>query len=613
MRVDSKVAEDIAEGGGKNDEARRLRFVLETIGKTAWPGAKVPEEYAALVDKHNHKALEDDDNGLVTRDASVPPGRDVRCIISVAMLSEGWDATTVTHVVGLRPFGSQLLCEQVVGRALRRTSYAVDEATGFFREETAQVFGVPFELIPFKVKQGTGPSPTPAANQIYAVPAKAEHEIIVPVVEGYTDPGITRLAVDWSKVPTLVLDPMEVPDTVLMKGLTTQDGALAAYGPGVAAVVNLDAWRKRVRVQQVAFTLAKVVAQQWRHEQGDTIPMHRLFPQLLGNAQQFLNSKLDCRGNRVPQDVALNPYFQRAAGVLFDALQAVDDSGKNQERPVIMPGPAGERSTRHIEFYTGRQPWPVEKCHLNAMVADTKTWEQSAATALDAHAAVLRWVKNDHLGFQVPYRKDGVRRRYLPDFIVDLTNGERLIVEIKGQTGDAEVKAAAAHRWCNAVNNDGRFGRWSYHLVKQPPDLMKLLDERMRTGERVSVRAALDVQARLHELALLSDGWFDGDGLKPSEAGLAWFSNSWTTHWPTGIPLPYLYPTLAGGLQLEWSFATASASIDIDLARRVAELMVSRTADGDVLDEGVIDLTAPEGWKTLADAVRRHAKTQVTH
>ena len=87
----------------------------------------------------------------------------------------------------------------------------------------------------------------------------------------------------------------------------------------------------------------------------------------------------------------------------------------------------------------------------------------------------LRWVKNDHLGFQVPYRKDGVRRRYLPDFIVELANGQRLMVEIKGQTGDAEVKAAAAHRWCNAVNNDGRFGHWSYHLVKQPPDLLKLL------------------------------------------------------------------------------------------------------------------------------------------
>lgn len=476
VRVDSKVAEDIAEGGGKNDEARRLRFLLETVGKTAWPGNKVREEYTALVDRHNHKALDDDEGGLMTLDASVPPGRDVRCIISVAMLSEGWDATTVTHVVGLRPFGSQLLCEQVVGRALRRTSYAVDEATGFFREETAKVFGVPFELIPFKVGGGAQQPPTPPANQIYAVPDKAQYEITFPVVEGYTDPGITRLAIDWLRVSTLVLDPMAVPDITLVRGLATNDGALAAYGPGAAEVVTLDQWRARVRVQQVAFTIARVLVQQWQQERGDAIPMHRLFPQMLAYAQQYLLTKLDCRGNRAPQDVALNPYFQQAVGILFDALQAVDESGKALERPIITPGPAGMRSSKHVEFYSGRQPWPVQKCHLNAMVADTMTWEQAAATALDAHTAVARWVKNDHLGFVVPYRKDGTRRHYLPDFIVELVGGARLIVEIKGQLGDAEIKFAAAERWCQAVNNDGRFGRWTYRMVRQPPDLMKVLD-----------------------------------------------------------------------------------------------------------------------------------------
>jgi type III restriction enzyme len=476
VRVDSKVAEDIAEGGGKNDEARRLRFVLETIGKTGWPGNKVPEEYVAMVEKHNRKALEDDDNGLVTIDASVPPGRDVRCIISVAMLSEGWDATTVTHVVGLRPFGSQLLCEQVVGRALRRTSYAVDEATGFFREETAKVFGVPFELIPFKVEGGAQQPPSPPANQIYAVPAKAQYELAFPVVEGYTDPGVTRLTMDWPKVPNLELNPMTVPDVTLMKGLTTQDGALAAYGPGAADVVNLEQWRATVRVQQVAFTMAKVLTQQWLADRGDVIPTHRLFPQLLGYTTRFLDEKLKLSGNRAAQDVALNPYFQQAVGILFDSLVPVDESGKTQERPIITPGPAGERSTRHVEFFTGRQPWPAQKCHLNAIVTDTKTWEQAAATALDAHPAVVRWVKNDHLGFVVPYRRDGVRKGYLPDFIVELVSGDRLVVEIKGQVGDSELKAQAAHRWCQAVNNDGRFGRWSYYIVRQPPDLMKLLD-----------------------------------------------------------------------------------------------------------------------------------------
>ena len=477
IRVDSKIADDIASGASGSDEARRLRFVLETIGKTSWPGGRIPEEYEALVEKHNRKALDDEDSGLVTIDASIPPGRDVRCIISVAMLSEGWDCTTVTHIVGLRPFGSQLLCEQVVGRALRRTSYAIDETTGFFREETAKVFGVPFELIPFKVEGGAAPPPTPPSNQIYADPDKVEFEITFPVVEGYTDPGITRIALDWDKVPSLTLDPLEVPDTTLMKGLAGADGSLAAYGPGAAELVTLDAWRARVRVQQVAFTLASTLVKQWQRDKGDSIPMHRLFPQLLAYAQQFLASKLNCKGNRAPQDVALNPYFGKAAGCIIDNLQAVDESGQAQERPIISPGAAGMRSTRFVEFATGRDLWPVTRCHLNAMVADTKKWEQSAAYCLDTHAAVRAWVKNDHLGFIVPYRKDGSKRNYLPDFIVDLASGEKLVVEIKGQViDDALIKEAAAKRWCEAVNRDGRFGRWSYHLMKHPADLMKLLD-----------------------------------------------------------------------------------------------------------------------------------------
>ncbi|QVN12397.1 BPTD_3080 family restriction endonuclease [Burkholderia sp. LAS2] len=478
IRVDSKIAEDIASGASGSDEARRLRFVLDTIGKTAWPGGHIPEEYEVLVEKHNRKALDDEESGLVTIDPSIPPGRDVRCIISVAMLSEGWDCNTVTHVVGLRPFGSQLLCEQVVGRALRRTSYALDEATGFFREETAKVFGVPFELIPFKVEGGAAPPPTPPSNQIYADPAKADFEITFPVVEGYADPGITRISLDWDKIPTLTLDPLEVPDTTLMKGLAGADGSLAAYGPGAAELVTLEAWRARIRVQQVAFTLASTLVKQWQKDKGDSIPTHRLFPQLLAYAQQFLTTKLVCKGNRAPQDVALNPYFGKAVGCIIDNLQAVDESGQAQELPIISAGAAGMRSTRFVEFATGRDLWPVTRSHLNAMVADTKKWEQSAAYCLDTHPQVRAWVKNDHLGFGVPYRKDGTKRNYLPDFIVELVSGKKLVVEIKGQViDDALIKEAAAKRWCEAVNRDSRFGRWSYHLMKHPADLMKLLDQ----------------------------------------------------------------------------------------------------------------------------------------
>jgi len=473
VRVDSKVAEDVA-AGGSEDEARRLRFVLETIGKIGWPGNRVPEEYAALIEKHNRNALEDEEGDSVTVDPTVPPGRDVRCIISVAMLSEGWDATTVTHVVGLRPFGSQLLCEQVVGRALRRTSYAVDPDTGLFREETAKVFGVPFELIPFKV-QGTKDQPiTPPANHIFAVPDKARYEIEFPVVEGYVDPGLTRLAVDWARVPTIVLDSADTPDATLVRGLAHQDGALAAFGPGAPELVSLEAWRSRVRVQQAEFMLARELTAAWLKERLGSVPTHVLFPRLLGEVHRFLAEKVELRGTRQLQDVVINPYFARLLGVLLDAISAVDESGASQERAIL----TGIRSTKWVDFHTGKNIAPVQKCHLNAGVFDTKQFEQQAAFIFDTHPRVDRWVKNERLGFAIPYRREGVLRRYFPDFIVVLADDERLIVETKGKDApDVELKEKAAIRWCRAVNKDTRFGRWSYHLIWRPDELLASLNQ----------------------------------------------------------------------------------------------------------------------------------------
>lgn len=474
IRIDSKVEKDI-EAGGSSDEARRLRFVLETIGRTEWPGRKVPEEYAAIVERHNRKALEDDESGLVVINPDVPPGRDVRCIISVSMLSEGWDATTVTHVVGLRPFGSQLLCEQVVGRALRRTSYTVDENTGLFAEETAQIFGVPFELIPFKVEGGKPQPPTPPANHVYADPDRVEYELEFPVVEGYQDPGVIQVKVNWDHVGHLVLDPEQVPDDVLLRGLAAPDGNLIAYGPGAPVRVNLESWRQGIRPQQVAFELAKVLTQKWREDRGDSIPAHRLFPQMLDAATRFIDQHVEPLGSRQKQDLAINPYFGKATAMIVNAWEAVDAGGDSQERPILAPGAASTRSTRFVNFHTGKPLHDVQRCHLNAAVFDSD-WEREAAYVLGSHPAVEAWVKNDRLGLVIPYRKDGVSRKYLPDFVVELTNGERLVVEIKGQIGDALIKRAAAERWCRAVTNDGRFERWSYHLCFGVEELRDALD-----------------------------------------------------------------------------------------------------------------------------------------
>jgi type III restriction enzyme len=186
-----------------------------------------------------------------------PPGRDVRCIVSVGMLTEGWDCTTVTHIVDLRPFMSQLLCEQVVGRGLRRTSYEVGEG-GKLLEEVAKVFGVPFEVIPFKASQTGVKPPRVKRHRVCAVPAKAEYEIKYPRVEGYRQAIRNRVTVDWDAMASLILDPMQIPPEVQMKaGLLSNKGRPSLMGPGKLENVDLNPYRSGRRFQELVFELAR--------------------------------------------------------------------------------------------------------------------------------------------------------------------------------------------------------------------------------------------------------------------------------------------------------------------------------------------------------------------
>lgn len=479
VRIDSKVIEDIEEGGTK-DETKRLRFILDTVGKAEWLGGKVPEDWSELVRKHNDKVASDDNDGsLKWIDERVPPGRDIRCIVSVAMLAEGWDANTVTHIVGLRPFGSQLLCEQVVGRALRRKSYALNEETQMFAEETAKVFGVPFELIPFKVSPVGPQPPQPDPNHIYSVTEKAEYEITFPIVTGYHQAGEFEVFVDWDQVSKVTIDPMRIPQLVELTALTTPDGSLAAYGPGEKTLLSLGEWRSRFRDQQVAFRLAREICSRWQADNGaEAVPVHCLFPKVAFAAKRFLAEKLDLKGDSRPCDVLLvGEYMQAAIGALLEAIKK-GASTDTSEVAVIPQGAAGRGSTLYVDFHTTKPIYPVTRCHLNAMVADTKKWEQSAAFILDSHPGVEKWVKNDRLGFFIPYRHRGLPAKYVPDFIVGTDSGENVIVEIKGQVTDAaDAKAKAAERWVAAVNRLGEHGRWRYILVTDPGRLGIMLNE----------------------------------------------------------------------------------------------------------------------------------------
>lgn len=486
VRIDSKVMENMEEGTG-TDEIKRLRFILDTVGKKTWEGDKVPEEYSEIVRKNNEKAANDDNDGSYVRiNEKIPPGRDIRCIISVSMLAEGWDANTVTHIVGLRPFGSQLLCEQVVGRALRRRSYVLQD-NDQFAVETARVFGVPFELIPLKVSKAGEGAERADPIHIFSVPEKKQFRITFPKVTGYFMEEESQISIDYSRIQQVTLDPKELPDTVELSSMTVPDGKLAVYGPGEKPTLTLDAWRKEFgRNQMVAFKLASAVCNRWgksREESKETEEaihvIQNLFSQVLFAAKRLLEdkSKIICVGTAQPCDVLLAGKYQMAVvDALYQAI--VFGDSENKELPRIPKGAEGRGSTDFIDFHTYKPTYAAQKCHINLLVADTKTWEQSTGFALDTHPGVIRWVKNDHLDFDIPYRKEGVPARYIPDFIVVLENGLNLIVETKGRYIDSsDLKAKAAQRWVDAVNETKKYGEWDYLVVKEPSDVPVQLDK----------------------------------------------------------------------------------------------------------------------------------------
>ena len=298
IRVDSKVVKETNTDGAKGDEARWMRFTLDTVGKTDWTldsqGQPIyPEKFVETATKLKRPLH--------------PPGRDVRCIVSVGMLTEGWDCNTVTHIIGLRPFMSQLLCEQVVGRGLRRASYALGE-NDRFSEEVATVLGVPFEVVPFKANTQAAPEPRVKRHHVHALPERSGLKITFPRVEGYTQAIRNRIVFDWENVPPLRIDPLHIPTEVEMRGLNVTDrGRLTMSGPGKASQADLEEFRKRHRTQQLVFECAQRLTREYCAQPGATIPAHALFPQLVPVVERYLSERVEVLHGGNLKDAFLSP------------------------------------------------------------------------------------------------------------------------------------------------------------------------------------------------------------------------------------------------------------------------------------------------------------------
>jgi type III restriction enzyme len=478
IRVDTQVVTDTEGAGAKSDRARWMRFTLDTVGKLDWPrdtqGRVIyPEGFEDLAAK--------------LEEPLHPPGRDVRCIISVGMLTEGWDATTVTHIIGLRPFMSQLLCEQVVGRGLRRASYEPND-DGLFNEELAQVFGVPFEIVPFKGTDGP-PPPPPKRFHVRALADRKDLEIRFPRVEGYTQIIKSRVTVNWAKMPMLRLDPDSYPTDIDVEGLIYDNtGKLRAGLPGTLKEVTINPYFAGMRLQRGVFQLAAALTKLLLSadkidrltDKVPSISPHMLFPQIKAICDRFVANHVDVPLGSDRVYVFQAPYYTRALGILLEQIQPDTNAGESPELPLI-PELHPEGSSGEVDFWTSREVSETIKSHVNYVVADSG-WEAKARHRMDRHRSVIAYVKNAGLNFTIPYIHDGQIRDFYPDFIVRIDDGNpsdplNLILETKGFDELYDVKESAAVRWASAVNADGRFGRWQFRMARSVEDVVSILDD----------------------------------------------------------------------------------------------------------------------------------------
>ena len=389
-------------------------------------------------------------------------GGGIRCVVSVAMLTEGWDANTVTHVLGLRAFGTQLLCEQVIGRSLRRQSYALNEQE-LFNAEYADVFGIPFD---FTAKPVAAPPQKPAETvQVKALsPERDDAEIRFPRVAGYrVELPDERLEARFTEDSRLELTPELVGPTI------THNQGIIGEGHDLT-VEHLD----RVRTRRLLYFLTSRLLYDHLREPNGEPKLHQ-FGQLKRIAGRWLEECLICKGSTRPAQLMIVDLADLACERIKTAITRAQ-LGRQPVKAMIDPyNPMG--STRGINFTTSRTARysTGSRCHLNWAILDS-TWEGEFCRVLDAHPKVVRWVKNHNLGFEVPYSIGGVPRRYIPDFIVDFDYGLgaddplHIIVEVKGFRGeDAKSKAEAMNAyWIPGVNALGCHGRWSFLELRDP-------------------------------------------------------------------------------------------------------------------------------------------------
>lgn len=385
-------------------------------------------------------------------------GEQIRCVVSVSMLTEGWDTNTVTHILGVRAFGTQLLCEQVVGRGLRRQSYELNK-DGLFDVEYADIMGIPFDFA--RSPQKVDPKPPKPVTRVHAIAERADLEIRFPRVSGYRrELPSERLNAEFGEDSRLVITPEDIgPTSVTMEGIV---GAGVVITPEVLS---------QLRPSEISFNLAKhLLYTHFRDEDG--FPKQHLFPQIQRLARRWIDE-----GYLVTKGVPIGAilYQEQLARAAEKIDIACTRGGGGHVVAVLDPyNPSG--STRHVNFITTKECWKTgaqpPRSQISHVVKDS-SWEVALAQALEGHGRVHAYAKNQALGFEIPYLDGGAMRRYLPDFLVRLDAGAEplnLVLEMKGQRDESDKAKAQTARdlWVPGVNALGGYGRWAFAEFTDP-------------------------------------------------------------------------------------------------------------------------------------------------
>jgi len=305
LRIDTKLlqeAESALEGETKRETAERLRKTVDTVGKTEWEGE------------------------------GEPPGKDIRCVVSVGMLTEGWDAQNVTQILGLRAFTSQLLCEQVVGRGLRRMNY-----DDFSEPEYVDVYGVPFEVIPVKKKPLSRTETQKIPTLVRALPERKHLEITFPRVEGYVFDVRSRIRLNLENVPYLQIDPSSEPTEVTVKpAVGFRIGRPNRLGPGPEVIQDRNPFHREKRLQATVYEIAAELTRRLKDKSEAWSARHVLFPQVLNVIWEYLENQVVVADPETPlEEIALLKYKQRIIERLTAAIEPDIEAGELPLLPVI--------------------------------------------------------------------------------------------------------------------------------------------------------------------------------------------------------------------------------------------------------------------------------------